>query len=256
MNPDSEQVLNRFASGEMSSTEEQDFLALCEVEPERYRRAALAVVEHRRMVEALKAFALPDEKDSQPLPKTTQIDPRRGDDPLRNNSRAPRHRLALAASFAIVAVGGYLVGNRSGWSGDDSPTIGTHGEFATSAVDLPDAENQRTGPAVTPRIDPGIERVPEFQLAVDEGPHEHAGSAHLVGDDNSVAPRDNPIAGVLAQLLQSARERRVFSEQSRERLGQHGWQVDERPEVYLISTDDGHQYAIPANKANIRFIRQ
>ena len=61
MNPDSEQILNRFVAGELSLPEENDFLAFCEIDPQRYRRATLAIVEHRRMADALRAIALPND---------------------------------------------------------------------------------------------------------------------------------------------------------------------------------------------------
>jgi hypothetical protein len=47
----------RFASGEMDAVEESDFLARCEIAPESWREATLAVAEHRRLVEALGEIA-------------------------------------------------------------------------------------------------------------------------------------------------------------------------------------------------------
>lgn len=46
-------ALDRFACGEMTGDEEAGFLARCEIEPERWRAATLACVEHRRLVAAL-----------------------------------------------------------------------------------------------------------------------------------------------------------------------------------------------------------
>lgn len=56
MNPTDETVLARFASGDMSIEEETEFLAHCESQPELWRTAALALVEHRQIALALRAF--------------------------------------------------------------------------------------------------------------------------------------------------------------------------------------------------------
>jgi hypothetical protein len=52
-----ETMILRFASGEMAAEDESNFLARCEIAPDSWRSAALAVAEHRRMVEALGEMA-------------------------------------------------------------------------------------------------------------------------------------------------------------------------------------------------------
>ena len=51
--------LERFASGEMTGDDEAHFLGRCELEPERWRAAALACVEHRRLVAVLRERSIP-----------------------------------------------------------------------------------------------------------------------------------------------------------------------------------------------------
>ena len=63
MNPTDETVLARFVGGDMSIAEETEFLACCEIEPDLWRTAALALVENRQVVSALREFAC-DESDS------------------------------------------------------------------------------------------------------------------------------------------------------------------------------------------------
>ncbi len=52
-----ERDILRFASGEMDAGEERDFLTRCELAPETWRMATLAVAEHRRVVAVLREFA-------------------------------------------------------------------------------------------------------------------------------------------------------------------------------------------------------
>jgi|GEM_PF-4188679 len=63
MNPTDNKTLARFASGEMNAAEESEFLARCEIEPNLWRTAALALVEHRQLVAALQEFSETDESE-------------------------------------------------------------------------------------------------------------------------------------------------------------------------------------------------
>lgn len=103
MNPENEQVLERFAAGELSVTEENDFLARCEIDPARYRAATLALVEHRRISDALAEFTFPEDRVAAVVPSEQPL-------PQPNRSGSRTSLFALAATIAAVACGGYLLG--------------------------------------------------------------------------------------------------------------------------------------------------
>ncbi len=73
MNTIDETTLLRFGSGELDAQQEATFLARCELTSGAWREAALAVVEHRRMVEALGELA-----GAQPPEATVRTPPPRG----------------------------------------------------------------------------------------------------------------------------------------------------------------------------------
>ena len=92
--------LERFASGEMTRADEDRFLARCESEAERWRDAALACIEHRRLGSLLKARRPAVAAAVHPYTAA--------------GHRMPLQRLfAVAATIALVAVGtalGYRIG--------------------------------------------------------------------------------------------------------------------------------------------------
>lgn len=94
--------LERFASGEMARADEDRFLARCESEPERWRDAALACIEHRRLGSLLTACRSSVAGSSAVGPSVA------------SNDRVPLQRLfAVAATIALVVVGtalGYRIG--------------------------------------------------------------------------------------------------------------------------------------------------
>lgn len=92
-------ALERFACGEMTGDEEALFLAQCEIEPERWRAAMLACVEHRRLVAALARCSATTRAASRPSGA------------VRGHRRS--QVAALAAGIACIACGmvaGYRLG--------------------------------------------------------------------------------------------------------------------------------------------------
>jgi hypothetical protein len=93
--------IDRFAAGEMSRTDEDRFLARCESEPEQWRAAALACVEHRRLGRLLRSRQAHGSHGPAVLAAT-------GSTPW-----LPQRLLAVAAAVALL-VGGGAIGYRVG----------------------------------------------------------------------------------------------------------------------------------------------
>lgn len=241
MNPDSEQILNRFAAGEMSLEEESDFLAYCEIEPERYRRAMLAMLEHRRMGDALRAFAFPEGDDE----KTSDADIKRESPPApareRPRSRVSASGLAIAALISGIAIGWVFKSDPSGVA-ENPGSAGLIADGSASPPSVLDTEE-------TPLKDEWIRPLPQSPSTLAVQPQPQA--AEFVND----SPEDR-LAPALAQLLAEMRAQPVFTEEPRRRLRESGWEVEEEPLIYLFETGDGQQYAVPSRNTNIRFVKQ
>jgi hypothetical protein len=94
--------LERFASGEMARADEDRFLARCESEPERWRDAALACIEHRRLGSLLTACR-----------PSVAVGSAVGPSMASSHRTSLRTLFAVAATIALVAVGtalGYRIG--------------------------------------------------------------------------------------------------------------------------------------------------
>ncbi|QDV67866.1 hypothetical protein Poly24_15710 [Rosistilla carotiformis] len=239
MNPEHEQTLERFAAGEMSVAEENDFLARCEIEPTRYRAAALALVEHRRISDALAQFSFPE---SQPTP-AAQV----ASHPPRAKSRGAA--FAMAAAIAAVAVGGYFLGA----IGRDDAVNREFAESQPTATEViaPAQAPPQTGgntqialqqdggpaaPAASPKHDPRfVELPPESETP-----------------ENQAARQ---LGSLLAELFRGAQREPIFSDQAKSKLRSDGWEVEEKPLIYVFSTDDGEQYAVPTHNANLRYVK-
>ena len=101
-----EAIILRFASGEMDAEEESTFLARCEVAPDCWREAVLAVAEHRRLVEALGELAA---VETNPAPAARQTKLRLGRWPA-----APTAAAALVAGLLLGIVAMRVAGPVTG----------------------------------------------------------------------------------------------------------------------------------------------
>ncbi|QDV11942.1 hypothetical protein CA51_18180 [Rosistilla oblonga] len=244
MNPEHEQTLERFAAGEMSVAQENDFLARCEIEPTRYRAAALALVEHRRISDALAQFSFPE---SQPTP-AAQVAP--------HPPQAKSHGVtfAIAAAIAAVAVGGYFLG-AIGRGDAMNDKLAESQPAATEAIAPAQAPPQTGGnsqialqqdggpadPGGSPKHDPRfVELPPEAEADLSETPENQAA---------------RQLGSLLAELFRGAQREPIFSDQAKSKLRSDGWEVEEEPLIYVFSTDDGEQYAVPTHNANLRYVK-
>lgn len=85
--------IERFGAGEMSPADETRFLARCESEPEHWRAAALACVEHRRLGGLLAAR------------RTHGLTAARSGQSTSPAWNLPQRLFAMAAAVALVAIG-------------------------------------------------------------------------------------------------------------------------------------------------------
>ncbi|QDS87477.1 hypothetical protein EC9_16550 [Rosistilla ulvae] len=245
MNPEHEQTLERFAAGEMSVAEENDFLARCEIEPTRYRAAALALVEHRRISDALAQFSFPE---SQPTPVTASA-------PTPPATRSRGLAFALAATIAAVAVGGYLlgtIGRDDAVNREFAESQPTATEVIAPPMQLPpqtgdnsqialQQDESPADPAASPKHDPRfVELPPESEADLSETPENQAA---------------RQLGSLLAELFRGAQREPIFSDQAKSKLRSDGWEVEEKPLIYVFSTDDGEQYAVPTHNANLRYVK-
>ena len=98
-------ILARFASGELSLADENRLLIQCEVEPGLWRKAALALVEHRRITDGLAEYSGSQQHNSRGQGSRKAADPHlwhRG------------WRLAAAASLLFVIIGSIAIAYRTG----------------------------------------------------------------------------------------------------------------------------------------------
>lgn len=254
MNPENEQVLERFAAGELSVTEENDFLARCEIDPARYRAATLALVEHRRISDALAEFTFPEDRVAAVVPSEQPL-------PQPNRSGSRTSLFALAATIAAVACGGYLLGmlgNREDnlqniavvdptpVAPSDQQNLAVSAQQAPTPIDVnpfaivPDAPASADRPADKTHDPRFVELPPE---ATDD---------IAVGPENQAARQ---LGGLLAELFRGVQRDPIFNDQAKSKLRRDGWEVEENPLIYVFSTDDGHQYAVPTQNANLRYVK-
>jgi hypothetical protein len=190
MNTTDENLILRFASGELDAEEEATFLAGCEISPDGWRDAVLAVAEHRHLVEALGEMAA----ESTPSALGS-----------RTRRRAGRWRSLPAVAAAALAAG-LLLG-----------IVGTH---ETNLLG-----NRRPQVADAPVIN--ISQ-PPVSLSSD-------GAAPNPGDIPWMQP--------------------IISESQKAVLRAHGFQVEEKPGLYIIPAGNGTQCAIPTQQAELHYVK-
>jgi hypothetical protein len=214
MNPNDETVLARFAGGDMSIAEETEFLACCEIEPDLWRTAALAFVEHRQVVSALREFA-GDQSDSSmdAASRTTS----------HSKMRWPTI-LAIAASLVAVMAGGLSVAYRAGQRQGTDVQLVNH--------DSHDAAAETEGPFVV-------------YLQTPTGP-DYPGA---VQDQWATIPSTEEMAARLAAMNSNP----LLPAEARSLLRQVGVEVDEEPKLYLID-DGSERWAIPTRNLHLRYV--
>jgi hypothetical protein len=215
MNPTDETTLARFAGGDMSIAEETEFLACCEIEPDLWRTAALALVEHRQVVSALREFAGDQ-----------------GDSSMNAASRTTSHlrmrwptMLAVAASLLAIMVGGLTVAYRAG------QRQSTDGQLVNR--DSPDADAETAESSVVVYLQTPNE--PDYPSAVQVPSPETSGTEAMVA------------------RLAAMNSRPVFPAEARSLLRRAGVEVDEEPTLYLIN-DGSENWAIPTRNLHLRYV--
>ena len=203
MNTPDENLILRFASGELSAEEEQALLAGCETAPDCWREAVLAVAEHRRMVEALGEMA-GTERDS-PIFAETKI----GTVPsvMTGHTKQGAGRWCSLAAVAAAALAAGLL-------------LGIVSTRKTSLVGGHQAQVAQT---------PAVEHLPPpVNLASD-------GAASDPGDFARMSP--------------------MLSDAQKAILKAHGFQVEEKPTLYIIPAANGTQWAIPTQQAELHYVK-
>ena len=215
MNPTDETTLARFAGGDMSIAEETEFLACCEIEPDLWRTAALALVEHRQVVSALREFAGDQ-----------------GDSSMNAASRTTSHlkmrwptMLAVAASLLAIMVGGLTVAY---WAGQRQGT-----DLQRVNRDSPDAAAETAESSVVVYVQPPNDS-------------DYPGALQ---DQSPAIPRTEEMAARLAAMNSSP----VLPAEARSLLRQAGVEVDEEPRLYLIN-DGSESWAIPTTNLHLRYV--
>lgn len=216
MKPTDDGILARFAGGDMSIAEEVEFLARCEIEPDLWRAAALALVEHRQLVAALREFA--GDRNTRPIEAAR---------PPMGNSKVSWPRLGLvAASLFAVFLGGLSVAY---WTGRHQ-----RNDVQQVHRDLPKGESAVTGPSVF------------VCLQTPSGPEE-------MGATQVPWPTVSSPATATAHLA-AVNARPVFPAEARSLIRQVGFEVEEEPLLYVFDGDDGDRWAVPARNYRLRYV--
>jgi hypothetical protein len=217
MNPNDDTVLARFAGGDMNVAEEAEFLACCEAEPELWRRAALAMVEHRQLASMLRQFA--DGQRAEPLEKRESA---KGRPKARWLTRA-----VMAAGLFFVLVGGMSL---TYWAG----------RHQTS-----DVRQVRPAPTTGPP-----ETAAPYVFVLLQPP----GGPHL-GDSEHV-PRPMADTDLLAARLAEMHTKSAFPIEARSLLREVGFEVEEKSTLYISSGANGQPVAIPTRDILLRYVNQ
>jgi len=238
----------RFVDGELTPQQEDDFLAACEAQPERYRLLALSFVEARRWSQALR---------EEPLSLAFQQHSRRSSSSRMASDRHPsllRWLSGLAAALLIGAFTGYLVA-----------PVKTSNPLG-SANSPSDAETRLAQQSNSPNIKP----LNNGQL--DDGPQvgtsQQPGAVAASADNlaNTTLPDMNqamnnasnpqPLGSLgdrqtLAKLVRHLEPQPVFPQSTVEQLATDGVMVDQSTRLFLIELPDGQQLALPAQFINL-----
>ena len=221
----------RFVDGELTTTEENDFLARCEAEPAGYRQLALALVEQRRLAAMLSQ--LRDDQQTQiPLPITKSSYLPTAKQPA--SRWATRWMFSLAASLLIGLFLGYAIpfsgDSQSGLKPDFKPDSGS-----LVSEQQPDTNSQIVGvqdhlPAY-PNADPNADgSLPIRSVA----------SGHTPLDDYWDDEE------TLVSLARELKPRPTLDEETVHLLRDNGLNVNRHQHVFLFEMSDGSRLAVPA----------
>lgn len=208
----------RFASGEMEAEDENRFLARCELEPALYREATLAVVEQRRVVAALREFVPASDLAETEL------------------TGAELARTALASPSAVPAKKPLA----TLWDWVRIPATLAAGLLIGMFVTRESGDGQRAG-VVKENVAP------------------------VVGSPKVVAKNDPPPMTLehqdlneasLRQLAGLLRMEPLIPEDEAAILESHGFVVEELPALYVVDDANGKRWAVPTNRATLRYVKQ
>jgi hypothetical protein len=198
----------------MSIAEETEFLACCETESDLWRTAALALIEHRQVVSALREF-VGDQNDSlmNTASRTTS----------HSKMRWPT-MFAVATSLLAIMLGGLSVAYQAGQRQGTDVQLVNH--------DSPNSAAETAEPFVVYLQTPNE---PDYPGAV------------------QVPSSAMPGTEAMAARLAAMNSRPVFPAEARSLLRQVGVEVDEEPTLYLIN-DGSKNWTIPTRNLHLRYV--
>jgi hypothetical protein len=217
----------RFASGELGPEEESTFLARCEIAPESWRDAVLAVAEHRRLVEALGELAA----DDAPSPNVPSPDTQPRWPTAARAANPGRWRSAAAAAAALAA--GLL--------------LGVAGARLTGFFPGREPANAREMQVVTMPAQPQSAKQAESAATQLEPTL-----------PKRTAPDGVPVSNVVAATMPTdvLQMPPTISETQRAVLGNHGFQVEEEPTLYVIDGGNGTRWAVPTQRTTLHYVKR
>ena len=182
MNMDHTLISMKFAAGELSLTEENEFLLTCEIEPELWRDLALQFVEVKRIGQA---FAEEDQQE-----------------PAQQRNR--RFGVRMPLRDLLVTCLGICIGVFS--------TLQWH-PAAAPVASLPERSS----------VDPDV-----YYIVLDD--------EETTEDIASTSSLENQLAGFFTP---------IFHQAEQDALRNAGFMLNDEPVLYLISDEQGNQYAMP-----------
>lgn len=215
MNARDETVLAKFAAGDMSTAEETEFLACCEIEPDLWRAAALALVEHRQFTSALREFA-GDRSGSSINSSGRTADYWKTHWPT---------MLAVAASLLVVMLGGSTVAY---WAG----------------------QHQRNDVLQVRQLPDGAVKTPDSPIVVYVQPPRGRDLPQAAPPQAPTIPSNEALAAQWAAM----NSRPVFPEEARALLRQVGVEVEEEPRLHILDDGSGQRWAVPERNFQLRCV--
>ncbi|XZE55407.1 hypothetical protein SH139x_001418 [Planctomycetaceae bacterium SH139] len=243
----------RFVDGELSPQQEDDFLAACEAQPERYRSLALSFVEARRWSQALREGPLSFAIKQQPQPPQ-KLQPIAASRPAAVDRLSwTRWLSGLAAALLIGAFTGYLAAPVK-TSYPLSP-VNTPSDAPTRLAQQTDSPNTKPldhGPQTGASDQPPAAPASANNLANASLPDTNQDTHQAVNR----APNRQPLGSLgdrqtLAKLVRHLEPQPMFPQSTVEQLASDGVMVDQSTRLFLIELPDGQQLAVPAQFINL-----
>lgn len=248
----------RFVDGELSPQQEDDFLAACEAQPERYRSLALSFVEARRWSQALRDEPLnlaiqQRSQTSQPPQQSQRVS---ASHPAAVDRRGwTRWLSGLAAALLIGAFTGYLAApaKLSNQLGPANPPSDAPTKLAQQ-TSSPNTRPLENGPLDNGPLDNDQQASPSEQPADVTAAADNLANA-AQPEMNRVSNRQ-PLGSLgdrqtLAKLVRHLEPQPMFPQSTVEQLASDGVMVDQSTRLFLIELPDGQQLALPAQFINL-----